>query len=301
MNIALACLVALSLQPLDESIQVVTERYLSLESVTIDGVERERVVHLNGPVLEFIRKGHDLSCIHVGDTLVRLDHTIPAGPFAKKFGAGLGDLQEHYELALVGTARIADRQAVLIDVKPRDPFRFGYQLALDNESGLLLRSLLLDSQQRILERFQFAEVSIGGEPNVQGLQSSTVGHVVAHHLVGETHSQKGPSVAAAGAWQISWMPPGFMMAASDLQRGPIKGVSVGSQMYTDGLAVFSVFVEMVQDTDTQAGSARRGGTVAYTMPMVGNRQQVVTVVGEVPLTTARRVANSVVFNTLAGQ
>ena len=145
----------------------------------VDGVERERIVHLDGPMVEVIRTGHELSCIHVGDSLVRLDHTIPAGPFAKQFGAGLGPIEDHYQVVLAGDTRVAGRDALVLEVRPLDAFRFGYQLAVDKATALLLRSQLLDAQHRILERFQFAELRIGGAPDLDGLEPSTGGQVVA--------------------------------------------------------------------------------------------------------------------------
>ena len=258
----------------------------------VDGVERERIVHLDGPMVEVIRTGHELSCIHVGDSLVRLDHTIPAGPFAKQFGAGLGPIEDHYQVVLAGDTRVAGRDALVLEVRPLDAFRFGYQLAVDKATALLLRSQLLDAQHRILERFQFAELRIGGAPDLDGLEPSTGGQVVAHHLSGKEHEQA-LSSGSVPAWTVAWLPEGFMVAASELERAPRPDPMLGAQMYTDGLAVFSVFVEHVNGAVAESGSARRGGTVAYTTPMHGRKDRIVTVVGEVPLVTARRVANSV--------
>ena len=84
------------------------------------------------------------------------------------------------------------------------------------------------------------------------------------------------------------------MAASELERAPRPDPMLGAQMYTDGpCCVFRYFVEHVNGAVAESGSARRGGTVAYTTPMHGRKDRIVTVVGEVPLVTARRVANSV--------
>lgn len=273
-------------------------RAVRIIHAAINGVEHERVMHLDGPEFEVVREGHKLSCIHVGDSLVRLDHTIPAGPFAKKFGAGIGTLDEYYELGYSGFDRVAGHKAVLIDVNPKDGFRYGYQLALDNESALLLRSVMRDAQRRVLERFQFAEVSIGVHLDPKDFLPKSDGTVVAHHLVGEDHpgDQKSDSPLA---WRVAWLPRGFMMAASDLPRSPRGTVPTASRMYTDGLAVFSVFVEQNSgESPVNEGSARRGATVAYTVPATGRRDKVVTVVGEVPLNTARRVANSVSFSVV---
>jgi sigma-E factor negative regulatory protein RseB len=65
--------------------------------------------------------------------------------------------------------------------------------------------------------------------------------------------------------------------------------------YTDGLAAFSVFLEPLRgDIQPGEGMARQGSTTSYTRGMTLNdRPVLVTVIGEVPVNTARMVADSV--------
>ena len=72
-----------------------------------------------------------------------------------------------------------------------------------------------------------------------------------------------------------------------------------NRTFTDGLASFSVFVEpMPQLAQPGAGVARQGGTTAYTRGLVISGQPaLITVLGEVPVNTARRVADSVAWTT----
>ena len=72
-------------------------------------------------------------------------------------------------------------------------------------------------------------------------------------------------------------------------------VSGKDKTFTDGLAVFSVFVEQVeQPISPGEGRARMGGTTAYTRGLqLAGRPLLVTIVGEVPVNTARMVADSV--------
>jgi sigma-E factor negative regulatory protein RseB len=65
--------------------------------------------------------------------------------------------------------------------------------------------------------------------------------------------------------------------------------------YTDGLAVFSVFLEVLsEDIRPGEGVVRTGGTTSYTRGMhMSGRPVLVTVIGEVPLNTARMVADSI--------
>ena len=65
--------------------------------------------------------------------------------------------------------------------------------------------------------------------------------------------------------------------------------------YTDGLAVFSVFLEHLgREIRSGEGVARNGATTSYTRGMhFAGGPVLVTVIGEVPVNTARMVADSV--------
>ena len=73
------------------------------------------------------------------------------------------------------------------------------------------------------------------------------------------------------------------------------GIVSMRRTFTDGLAVFSIFLELLsQDITPGEGVVRSGGTVSYTRGMsMSGMPVLVTVIGEVPLNTARMVADSV--------
>ena len=96
-------------------------------------------------------------------------------------------------------------------------------------------------------------------------------------------------------WEAGWVPGGFAMASWDIRRTPSKLKSINTLMYSDGLAAFSVFIEAMPPAGAGQMVSRQGATVAVTNLVEGpaDERHLVTVVGEVPTETARRVANSV--------
>ena len=86
-------------------------------------------------------------------------------------------------------------------------------------------------------------------------------------------------------WQASWLPEGF----SGLRRDVMPHAEV--QIFSNGRNTFSVCVEKYGDQAVAEGVAQSGNMVA-----VGKRlgDQFVTVVGDVPLMIAERIASSVV-------
>ena len=87
---------------------------------------------------------------------------------------------------------------------------------------------------------------------------------------------------------MQWVPSGFIDTDSPVQ-------AAGRRTYTDGLAVFSVFMEELgREIRPGEGVVRNGGTVSYTRGLeLSGRPVLVTVIGEVPVNTARMVADSV--------
>jgi sigma-E factor negative regulatory protein RseB len=164
-------------------------------------------------------------------------------------------------------------------------YRYGYLLAVDQKTGLLLKSQVMGHDGKVLERFQFADLDVGATPSLEDLAP---GDHVAHHP--DVAVQDTPD--GENTWQIDWIPEGFLPTAADVtMAGQVR-------TYTDGLAVFSVFLEARQPARNPAaggeGSAQQGATTAFTrtVKLAGNAW-LVTVIGEVPVNTARRVADSV--------
>jgi sigma-E factor negative regulatory protein RseB len=238
-----------------------------------DGHSAERLTELTGQGAQIERGAHPLDCIHPGDQLLRLGTLVQNGDCG---------IAERYRFSVTEGERVAGRDALRINIEPRDMYRFGYAMELDRETGILLKSRTIGYGQQILETMQFANISYEG--NSQPGSSLKVIHE-ARHPNPDSPSNYG---ALERAWEIRWIPRGFR--ATDFPLG----IS-GRRTYTDGLAVFSVFMEdLAVAMPPGEGLVRRGGTTVYTRGMLlAGRPVLVTVIGEVPVNTARMVADSV--------
>lgn len=256
----------------------------------IDGVERERLLTLDGEQREFLRRDHPVDCVHAGDQLVRL----ASAPLAPPLLLGSGDtsqLEQYYAIEFDGAERVASRSGSRLRISPRDPYRYGMTLVLDNQTSLLLKSEITDGRGRVLERFQFVDVEIGKPVSAADLDAETP-----EATLNETHAAGTGPLAHPFSWTVSWLPEGFTLSARELRNDADLGRDVETQMYTDGLAVFSVFVERGAEVAAGADAgeqASQGATVAYVTARGG--RNVVTVVGEIPIATAQLIANSVNF------
>jgi len=265
----------------------------------VDGVQRERLVHLNGAEREIIRIGDEVKCIlQPGDELLKLEDSIPSGPFARAFTRSFDQLSSHYRLRFHGEGRVAGRNAVRLTISAPERDRYGYRLWLDSATGFLLASELVDERGKRLESFQFSEIGINvsiseAQLNPQQPQGSVISHL----------SLEKPKTAPANSesemvpWRAGWTPVGFRMSASDLRRSADSRRTLSTLMYTDGLAAFSVFIEDMPKRGAGNVVTREGATVVVTVKVRGpDSSQLVTVVGEIPIRTAQRIAQSVAYD-----
>ncbi|MAY15500.1 MucB/RseB C-terminal domain-containing protein [Thalassolituus alkanivorans] len=291
---------------------------LAITHAVIDGVEQEKLQHLTGLPREMVRHGHDIVCIHPGDHSPRLNSELsnPLHGFSRVMD--IDDGQYHFTLGNV--ERIAGRFAQRLQVTPVDADRYGYQLWLDQVTGLLLRSDLLNHQQQVLERFQFAQIEIGPDIPATAFEPDDQGHKLTLYPVSPDHEQI--STADIG-WLPGWVPSGFHITAVIQAGSPQPQVAAEQKddsgamsklpvrlMYSDGLAAFTLFIDPVSQEHLPEMTSRWGATAAVvryrehsSAEADGDNQSRlrVTVVGELPADTMIRIATSVVPAALAEQ
>jgi sigma-E factor negative regulatory protein RseB len=239
------------------------------------GHSSERLTELTGQGAQVERGEHPLDCLHPGDKLLRLSQML------RDDRCGIA---EQYRFTVVDDERVAGRKTVRINIEPRDIFRFGYAMSLDRETGLLLKSRIINHGHKTLETTQFAQISYTDD--VPATSDVDVVHEAQH-----PHPGSPPvNVASTRHWTVGWVPRGFSATDSS------PGIN-GRRSFTDGLAVFSVFLENLdQQLRPGEGLVMLGGTTTYTLGRrLGGQPVLVTVIGEIPVNTARMVADSVAW------
>ena len=243
-----------------------------------DGLEYEFLEHLNGPPMRVEREGASTDCLSPADKLLR--GMIPDP------GDHSQGLNQHYRFRFLNDERIAERSATVMQVIPRDAYRYGYTLSIDKKTHLPLASMILDSRNRALERLQFSSLELVPTDDWVELVNTTSR---VNRPQWPLCEQKGQSETGEFAWEVTWVPSGFHPAG----KKRIKGVGE-VVLFTDGLSAFSVFVRPMDSSVAARGRAQRGATVAYMKQVeIHSVPYTVTVVGEVPARAAQRVAASI--------
>ena len=269
---------------------------LRIVHLNVDGVTRTRLVHLNGAPREVIRHGdHVVRMVPLNDQTLRVGRSAPVGPWGRSFAPRFQAAEKHYRMHIGGEDRIAGRRAVRIMLCPWDEDRFGHRLWLDHDTGLLLRSELHDAHGDNLEVFQFASLVIGEDIPESALEPEPGEGWVREPLTAQSDEARAPALPIR--WHAGWVPDGFVMADAEVCDLRGSGEAVTTMMWSDGLSAFHVFVELTPDGYASDLVSRDGATVVVTHvvrpPEVD--QHLVTVVGEVPTSTARRIARAVYY------
>lgn len=242
------------------------------------GLSYESLTQLTGQGVHVERAGHPLTCVHPGHQLLLLGADLEAGRC---------EITKQYQFSVDESERVAGRTAVRIRIEPRDMYRFGYVMSLDKETALLLKTEVIGRGDRTLEKYQFANLSYDQ-------QAPSVGEMEVVHQAEHPHpdhpEQATEARALLRAWSVGWLPRGFI--ATDSSSG-----KYGRRTFTDGLAVFSIFLEdLEREIRPGEGLVRTGGTTSYTRGLrLDGLPVLVTVIGEVPVNTARMVADSIAW------
>ena len=250
---------------------------------------RERLVSLNGAPREIVRDANEVRCYWPDKNSVMVEYRKAEGKgFPAILPERLQDLDEYYVLKLGNTERITGRVAQLVIVKPVDQYRYGYHLWADADTGLLLKADLLDTQGAILEQFMFTQINIGIKIPAAALAPGMTGKSMTWYR----EDSGARNVSEKPGWAATKLPRGFRLSAHMTRRLPMRKQPVEHLVYTDGLAMVSVFIEK-QEKGVKPfvqGPSRMGAVHAMSAQS-GDYQ--ITTVGEVPAATVAFIGASV--------
>ena len=249
--------------------------------------ERERLVSMTGNAREIVRDGDSVICVLPEQRAKMIDEGRPESLLPSVPLEALARLSNFYTVSDLGKGRVADRSCRGIAVKPKDSYRYGYRIWLDDEHQIPLKVSLVDGDGNVLEQMLFTQVIFPDAiaPEAFEPQIDTAGFETIRHQV----ASDAPRVPVS-AWGISDLPPGFRVAAEDSQPLGDASSPVNHLLLTDGLATVSVFAASDALPDKVFQGMSNLGAVNAFGRMVG--KQHIAVVGEVPARTVELIGNS---------
>jgi len=256
-----------------------------------DNEEKERLVSMDGSGREVIRNGNTVTCILPDTKSVVVEKSRPSTKFPPAFPISVDRLKAHYAFKIIDGSKVAGRNTKKIMIMPKDNLRYGHHLWVDNETGLLLKTHLLNEESRKLEQFMFTQISFLDKIPASWLMPAVSGKEFKWYEA-EKVKPDNEKIKKSSGWYVSSMPKGFM---PDMQRKhmiPANSMPVEHMVFSDGLSSISVFVEEStnEKKDNLMGSSHVGAVHAHGRKMNGYH---VTVVGEAPLAAIKMISQSV--------
>ena len=243
--------------------------------------EQEKIEVMDGTPRQFLRINNDVYCHLPDGKHVRLERNTLRRFFPALLPAQPAGLLEYYEAKLGGIERVAGRACQVVSLEPRDGYRYAYHLWLDKQTGLPLKSRMINSNGSVVSMFVFSEVQIGKAPAAQ---------IFANDLTGKIVQKAAFDKPAEVAWNVA-PPPGFERVQEAVRMLPGKKAPVIHLVFSDGLSVLSMFVEPINpQVQRLQGLSAEGVIGVYAREVDG---YTVTTLGEVPNMALIETGNSV--------
>jgi sigma-E factor negative regulatory protein RseB len=251
------------------------------------GEVEERLVSLSGPVRAVTRDHDKVTCVLSEDHPILVKRKAGIPDLLRTRAIDPAMLAANYFVHPLGETRVAGRDTHVVGVIPRDDFRYGYRFYLDRQTGLPLKSDLMDTEGDPIEQIMFAAVQVdsaGAGPAAIGARPAQPMPEGDLSLTAATAGGVQPAGQTASAWRLEALPPGFAIRMHD--RWPEgAGGQAEHLVVTDHLASVSIFVEG-EGQGGLTGASRIGAVHAVGGRIAGHQ---VTVVGQVPAETVAAV------------
>jgi sigma-E factor negative regulatory protein RseB len=209
-------------------------------------------------------------------------------------------VDQFYLIESLPDTHVLGRPARVIAVNPKDQYRFGYRLWLDQKTAMPLKTQLCDARGQVIEQILFARLDMPETISDADLTPAVRTEGMRWVRQGASEDSAAPALSA---YRASELPPGFRLTVSGTQTLGGATVPAAHLVYSDGLATVSVFVEAAPTLNSGAndsnsappeppmqGLARVGSGFAFSTVVQGHQ---VTAVGEVPAQTVESIAHSV--------
>jgi len=261
---------------------------IRITHVSVNGDEHERIEALDGPPYEIVRRNEEMFCYFPDAKTVRLDRRVNARFFPSLFRAPADVIAHSYDVKLGNVEHVLGYDCRWIRLEPHDTSRFSERLCSEVGSGLVVRAKTLSVQGQVIEQYTFTDLKLG--PQVARGDVKSIFEARVKQWITDAQPREEAKGVDTG-WTVTSLPQGFEKVTELRRTLPGRPHPVSQLIYSDGLASLSVFVEPNgAPTRTAEASSEDGTTTFFVRPM---GEQLVTVLGEVPLATAELVGRSV--------
>lgn len=242
----------------------------------------ERVESLTGAPRTTLRHNEQVRIFLPGRRVVLTDKRESLSLFPNLMQLDESSITQNYRVKARGVGRVAGFDAEVMLLLPKDDLRFGYQVWIERNSGLVIKLQTLNAIGQVLEQSAFSELQLNAPldmAQMTRMMGQTEGYqMVRHDLV--------KVVPAVEGWVLKTEVAGYKPLSCYKRTLGAEAGRAGDTlqwMFSDGLASVSLFIEAFDPTrHRHVGSYAVGATHSLTRRM---GDWWLTVVGEVPAQT----------------
>ena len=275
---------------------------LQIEHNVVNGVESERVVRLN-------EAGNEVSRELTGFSLSSIPQIVP-------------EMNRVYSFDMGRTNRIANRKCRVITARPKDRNRYLQKYCIDDVTGMLLDYMLVGKSHKPVEQLMFTtiEITLPESDSVEEhmrpadnisnvttavLDNTMTSVVDASNAVMAKKTLIEPietgqdnrrfkqvsNIDLDDGWVMEKLPAGFAIrSAPSVNKAQETEEVTKHYIVSDGLSSLSVFVSPL--TEGVVNTAVKINSGALNVVSQEKNGHLVTVVGEVPETTLKKIVRS---------
>jgi len=249
----------------------------------------EKLEMLDGKLREFIRHNNEVHGYRPEVQTITVQQRHGGSRFpALSAALNPAELSSYYSIKRLPVERVAGLECQGLLLTAKDQWRHSYRFWADRQSGLLLKSEVLNAQGQAIEQIAFTEVHVGETIDKQKIKPSfpdTALWTLVKYPVAETR-------LLGQGWSLQALTPGFKVV-HELRRDMPDQPQSGQIVLSDGLSAVSIFIQPYQEGKADGARKGRQGAINLFARRVGDYW--ITVLGEVPAETVKTLALSLEY------
>lgn len=251
--------------------------------------EYSRMVVLDGSPREALSQGNDMVIFNPRNEKVVIEKKRGQSMFPALLPDNMELIKTVYQAQLGGEERVGGRDGYVVNLSPKDQYRYGYKLWTDKEYGLLLKSMMISDKNVALDQIAFSQILLMDGQSMDWFRP-TLDKTKAYVMEKDAPSKLDASEID---WDVTKLPNGYRKVDQVKRMVANKQTPVTQLIFSDGLSSVSVFIEDIpKGVRPKVGHTMMGATHFYAI--VNDAHQVIAV-GEVPEVTVSYFANAVSF------
>ncbi len=223
-------------------------------------------------------------------------------------------LAKNYQLNFKKDSVTAGRDVKVVMLAPKNQQVYGYSFYIDKETYMPLKMDYIPSNGTSINSYMFVDIDYPKHLADQDMVIKGQGKIVIPEDAEEQQALKERSTIAKPQenpkpiaqamesvkakptgqskikWQVGYLPSGFVLIDHQIQKNHEKQNNVEHFVFSDGIALISVYIEKVPENQIFRGSSIKGAMSAFGTVKDGHQ---VVVVGKIPIATLEQVGKSV--------